>query len=45
MISKFVFEELIERAIEWKLPNDEIKLIKEKLEFFNEELKILRYEN
>lgn len=45
LMEKEAAEELIERAIEWKLPNDEIKLIKKRLEFFNEELKILRYEN
>ncbi|MCJ8152628.1 hypothetical protein MKJ01_02485 [Chryseobacterium sp. SSA4.19] len=45
LMEKEAAEELIERAIEWKLPNDEIKLIRERLEFFNEELKILRYEN
>lgn len=45
LMEKEAAEELIERAAEWKLPKEEIKLIKERLEFFNEELKILGYEN
>ena len=32
-------------AAKWTLPKDEIKLIKERLEFFNNELKSLGYEN
>lgn len=45
LMEKEAAEELIERAAEWKLPKEEINLIKERLEFFNEELKILGYEN
>ncbi|WP_284462826.1 hypothetical protein [Chryseobacterium sp.] len=45
LMEKEAAEELIERAIEWKLPKEEIDLIKERLEFFNEELRILNYEN
>lgn len=45
LMEKYAAEELLQRASEWKLPKEEIKLIKERLEFFNEELKILGYEN
>ncbi len=45
LMEKEAAEELIERAVEWKLPNEEVKLVKERLEFFNEELRILGYEN
>ena len=45
LMEKEAAVELIERAVEWKLPTEEIKLVKERLEFFNEELRILGYEN
>ncbi len=45
LMEKEAAEELIKRASEWKLPKEEIELIKDRLEFFNEELKILGYEN
>ncbi len=45
LMEKEAAVELIERAVEWKLPAEEIKLVKERLEFFNEELRILGYEN
>lgn len=45
LMEKEAAEELIENAVQWKLPDEEVKLVKERLEFFNEELKILGYEN
>ncbi|PRB02453.1 hypothetical protein CQ046_12915 [Chryseobacterium sp. MYb7] len=45
LMEKEAAEELIEKAVQWKLPDEEVKLVKERLEFFNEELKILGYEN
>ncbi len=45
LMEKEAAEELLENATLWKLPKEEIKLIKERLEFFNNELKILGYEN
>ncbi|WP_294314246.1 hypothetical protein [uncultured Chryseobacterium sp.] len=45
LMEKEAAVELIERAVKWKLPAEEIKLVKERLEFFNEELRILGYEN
>lgn len=45
LMEKLAAEELLARADEWKLPKEEIELIKQRLEFFIEELKILGYEN
>lgn len=45
LMEKEAAEELLENAIKWELPKEEIELIKERLEFFNTELKELGYEN
>ncbi|HFI4796675.1 TPA: hypothetical protein ACGQK4_002400 [Elizabethkingia anophelis] len=43
LMEKEAAEELLEKAAQWKLPKNEIELIKERLEFFKNELKILGY--
>jgi hypothetical protein len=45
LMEKEAAEELLENAVKLKLPKDEINLIKERLNFFNNELKKLNYEN
>jgi len=45
LMEKEAAEELLENAEKWNLPKEEIKLIEERLEFFNNELKSLGYEN
>lgn len=45
LMEKEAAEELLENADLWKLPKEEIELIRERLVFFKEELKILGYEN
>ncbi|MDX8569634.1 hypothetical protein OZ668_16670 [Elizabethkingia sp. HX XZB] len=43
LMEKEAAEELLEKAAQWKLPKNETELIKERLEFFKNELKILGY--
>lgn len=45
LMEKEAAEELLENAVKWELPKEEVELIKERLEFFNTELKSLGYEN
>ncbi|MDQ0066686.1 hypothetical protein [Chryseobacterium lathyri] len=45
LMEKEAAEELLENTKKWNLPEEEIKLIEERLEFFNNELKLLGYEN
>ena len=45
LMEKEAAEELLKNSIKWKLPKDEIRLIKERLNYFIEELKKLDYEN
>lgn len=45
LMEKEAAEELLENSIKWKLPKDEIELVKERLNYFINELKVLGYEN
>jgi hypothetical protein len=45
LMEKEAAQELLENSKKWNLPEEEIKLIEERLEFFNNELKSLGYEN
>ncbi len=44
LMEKEAAEELLENATKWKLPTEEVKLIKERLEYFKNELKRLNYD-
>jgi len=44
LMEKEAAEELLENATKWNLPKDEVQLIKERLEYFKNELKRLEYD-
>jgi len=44
LMEKEAAEELIKNSTKLNLPKEEIQLIKERLDFFNEQLKVLNYE-